>query len=34
MTGLDNSQLVSIAQFTPSCNGGYGGDCVPQKGGN
>ncbi len=32
MTGLNNSQLVSIAQFTPSCNGGYGGDCVPQKG--
>jgi len=32
MTGLGNSQTVSIAQFTPSCNGGYGGNCVPQKG--
>ncbi len=31
-TGDGNSQLVSIASFTPSCNGGYGGDCVPQKG--
>lgn len=32
MTGLNNSQLVPIATFTPSCDGQYGGDCVPQKG--
>ncbi len=32
MTGLGNSQLVPIATFTPSCDGGYGGDCVPQEG--
>ena len=31
-TGDGNSQLISIASFTPACNGGYGGDCVPQKG--
>jgi hypothetical protein len=31
-TGDGNSQLLPIATFTPSCNGGYGGDCVPQKG--
>lgn len=31
-TGDGNSQLVSITTFTPSCNGQYGGDCVPQKG--
>jgi hypothetical protein len=31
-TGDGNSQLVPIATFTPSCNGAYGGDCVPQKG--
>ncbi len=31
-TGDNNSQLISIASFTPGCNGAYGGDCVPQKG--
>jgi hypothetical protein len=31
-TGDGNSQLIPIATFTPACNGGYGGDCVPQKG--
>ena len=31
-TGDSNSQLIPIATFTPSCNGGYGGACVPQKG--
>jgi len=32
MTGNGDTQLVSIATFTPSCNGSYGGACVPQKG--
>jgi hypothetical protein len=31
-TGDGNSQLISIASFTPGCNGAYGGNCVPQKG--
>src|ERR1017187_9032710 len=31
-TGDDNSQLISIATFKPGCNGGGGGDCVPQQG--
>jgi hypothetical protein len=31
MTGLGNSQLVAVAPYTPSCNGQFGGDCVPQK---
>ncbi len=31
-TGDDNDQLISIATFNPSCNGDYGGDCVPQEG--
>ena len=31
-TGDHNSQLLTIANFTPSCNGSYGGACVPQKG--
>jgi len=30
MTGKGNSQLVAVATYTPSCNGQYGGDCVPQ----
>ena len=30
MTGDGDTQLVTIAAFTPSCNGQYGGDCVPQ----
>jgi hypothetical protein len=30
MTGNGDTQLVTIAAFTPSCNGQYGGDCVPQ----
>lgn len=32
MTGNGDTQLIPIATFTPSCNGNYGGDCVPQKG--
>ncbi|HZL69973.1 MAG TPA: hypothetical protein VFC29_21895, partial [Candidatus Limnocylindrales bacterium] len=32
VTGSGNSQLVSIASFTPACNGAYGSACVPQKG--
>jgi len=32
MTGLNNSQLVTIAQFTPACGGKYNGNCVPQEG--
>ncbi len=31
-TGDNDSQLLPIATFNPACNGGYGGDCVPQKG--
>jgi len=31
-TGDNNSQLLSVATYDPSCNGGFGGDCVPQKG--
>ena len=31
-TGDNDTQLLSIALFTPSCAGNYGGDCVPQKG--
>ncbi len=31
-TGDGNSQLLSVATYDPSCNGAYGGDCVPQKG--
>ena len=31
-TGDNNSQLLTIASFTPACNGAYGGACVPQKG--
>jgi len=31
-TGDGNSQLIAIATFTPSCNGAFGGACVPQKG--
>jgi len=32
MTGLNNSQFIAIAPYTPSCNGNYGGDCIPQEG--
>ena len=32
VTGSNNSQLLSIASFNPSCNGSYFGACVPQKG--
>ncbi len=32
MTGLNNSQLIAVAPYTGSCNGNYGGDCVPQEG--
>ncbi len=31
-TGDNDDQLLSIATFTPACNGAYGGACVPQKG--
>jgi len=31
-TGDGNSQLLTVATYDPSCNGGFGGDCVPQKG--
>jgi hypothetical protein len=31
-TGDQNSQLLSIAEFNPACNGNYGGACVPQQG--
>ena len=31
-TGDGNDQPIAIATFTPACTGGYGGDCVPQKG--
>ena len=32
-TGDNDSQLIAIAPFNPSCGGGnFGGDCVPQKG--
>jgi hypothetical protein len=30
ITGDGDTQLITIAAFTPSCNGQYGGDCVPQ----
>ncbi len=33
ITGNGNSQLLSIAAFTPACNGSYMGNCVPQPGG-
>lgn len=32
VTGNNGSQLITVPAFTPACNGGYGGDCVPQKG--
>lgn len=32
VTGSGNSQLVSIASFTPACNGAWFSACVPQKG--
>ena len=32
MTGNGDTQLVNITPFTPSCNGQYGGACVPQEG--
>ncbi len=31
-TGDNDSQLIPIATFTPSCHGNFGGACVPQKG--
>ena len=30
MTGNGDTQLVQINTFTPSCNGNYGGACVPE----
>ena len=33
MTGLNNSQLISVAPYTGACNGQFGGNCVPQDGG-
>ncbi len=32
VTGNGNSQLVAINGYTPSCNGGYLGACIPQQG--
>ena len=32
VTGNNGSQLLTVPAFTPACNGGYGGDCVPQLG--
>jgi len=32
MTGNGDTQLLAVATFTPSCNGNYGGACVPQSG--
>ena len=34
MTGLGNSQLIAVAPYQGSCDGQYGGDCVPQAGGS
>ncbi|MGA2002338.1 MAG: choice-of-anchor D domain-containing protein [Terriglobales bacterium] len=31
-TGDDNDQLLPVATYTGSCNGQFGGACVPQKG--
>lgn len=31
VTGNNGSQLITVAAFTPACNGAFGGDCVPQK---
>jgi len=31
-TGDHNSQLLAVTTYNPACNGGFGGDCVPQKG--
>lgn len=31
-TGDNDSQLIAIAAFNPSCHGSFGGACVPQKG--
>ena len=35
ITGINNSQLIQVAPFTPACNGTYGGPtdpCIPQLG--
>jgi hypothetical protein len=32
MTGLNNSQLLAVQTYTGSCNGQFGGACVPQLG--
>ncbi len=32
ITGDQNSQLLTIAEFNPACNGNFGGACVPQQG--
>jgi hypothetical protein len=32
ITGMNNSQLIAVAPYTPSCNGQFGGACVPQAG--
>ena len=32
MTGLNNSQLIAVAPYSGSCNGQFGGECVPQEG--
>jgi len=32
ITGANNSQLLSVPEFNPACNGAYRSFCVPQKG--
>ncbi len=32
ITGANNSQLIAAPTYSGSCNGSFGGDCVPQKG--
>jgi len=32
ITGNHNSQLIQVPTYTGSCNGQFGGNCVPQKG--
>jgi len=32
LQGNGDTILLNIAAFNPACNGGYGGDCVPQLG--
>ncbi len=34
MTGSPNTQLVTVATYSGSCSGNFGGDCVPSNGGS